>query len=199
MGNNLHSLYPDDPRQYDPLIRPAFDAARRAYPNAVKCEPGPSRWILEPNTFEPRRLMLAQYPDDDNPNPVHHWMFQCNLDELCVWCHDGYGGRLCLRHQLLRQLLIQWGYMEWYIREVSDFLDRHLIAKLALLTVAALLMGWLLIVRVYLSGYINALATACAIVCLTALYVAHVVVVIHVGKQTRMSEQADNNVDRGDD
>src|SRR5205814_563220 len=144
MDGHLDTSSTGDPRQYDMTLRPVFEAAKRAYPVSVQLDA--SRWILQPNTCDAERLMLVEYPGDGNPEPVQHWMFQCNLSELCVWCHDGWGGRLCFRHTLLYHVEVKWGYINWYAREVSDFLHRHLVVRLVLLSIVAGLSGWLLMV-----------------------------------------------------
>jgi hypothetical protein len=199
----LNSLSPGDLQKSDPAVRQAFKAAKRSYPIAVHSLS--STWVLEPNAFDAQRLMLAEYPNenDKDPEPICHWMFQCDLDELCAWCHDGWGGSgLCLRHRIFCTLWLKWDDATWYAEEyskrINDFLDRHLAVNLTLLTIIFLAMSWALFDVLYLPGHISGLLATFGIVTMALAFLAHAALAIRTWREKRMSEQADNSIGQGD-
>jgi len=147
-------------------------------------------------------LMLAEYPNDNSSEPIRHWMFQCRMDELCIWCHDGYGTGVCRWHSILAYSAAWLCWNKYQIERLSNALnasiDRHIVVKLALLSAVALLVGWMLIVLVCLPGHIDNTTTTYGMIALAIFYLAHVALAIRTWKQTRMSEQADNSTGKGD-
>ncbi len=72
--------YPDDPQEYRKQVTPHFEAAKEAYPNQV--EHSNSVWQLMPNPIQPGEIILVEHSQDDNPNPIHHWQFRMDKDDL---------------------------------------------------------------------------------------------------------------------
>jgi len=71
---SLFNRYPDNRDEYKAQVAPNFEAAQQAYPGSVECNG--STWSLTPNLATPGELVLAEDPHDENPNPVHHWLFR---------------------------------------------------------------------------------------------------------------------------
>jgi hypothetical protein len=71
---SIFGRYPDNRDEYKAQVAPNFEAAQQAYPGAV--ERNGSTWSLTPNLANPGELVLAEDPHDENPHPVHHWLFR---------------------------------------------------------------------------------------------------------------------------
>jgi hypothetical protein len=181
-------FYPDpDQRQYDATVRPWYEAAKHAYPNAVTRNG--SSWSLVPDQGDVHRLFLVEYPFG-NPQPIYHQTFACNTSHLCIACHAGYGDGICWPHRLRFTLDACWEVATSHGHRLDRFLDQHLVLKLTLLLVEALLLGFILLGVSSAMGA-NQQVITCGIIGMAVAYLAVSIMIIFRWHLRRMSEQAD--------
>ena len=182
-------VYPGDPCEYERLVRPLFQAAKRAYPAGVY-DGGSLFWVLEPSLFDEQVLVLMQYCEDGNLHPVQHWMFRCDPCELCRWCHGGHGLGACRWHASLVWLYAASGWCMRACWSVDAFIERHIVLKLVILLLEAVLMcGFLAWFRV-VSGSDDSLIAG-GVIAIALMYVLVSSLAVCSWKKSRMSEQAD--------